>query len=283
MSHRKSECILTAIVAMVLIGICLFISCFFSGCSYRPSPDYEPEPIIDSVETEEYESIELKETPAMKAVNTPMARTVSVQNYSVARNDVADVPSEPAAIVEPVEVEPEAPVETEMPVEVVSEAAIETDEFDRTKPLYEVYKGGFLVEVDTDLQWYIRDMCETYNFYEKYVYGMILTESTFHTDAKSEGCYGLCQINSFWIKGANITHFTEDYRDRNLLDPYDNLLTLSEMWCYARDAYNLDLMTEDGMMRVCYWHNTGKDPRYINSSSYFNYAAQYGNELVPLQ
>lgn len=57
---------------------------------------------------------------------------------------------------------------------------------------------------------------------------MILTESTFQADAYNAGCYGLCQINSFWIHGANITHFTDDYSSRDLTNPYDNLLTLAE-------------------------------------------------------
>lgn len=154
---------------------------------------------------------------------------------------------------------------------------------DRTKPLYNVYKGGIAVDVPVELQWYIRDMCENYSFYEKYVYGMILAESTFQPTVSSGGCIGLCQINTFWIRGAAITHFTDDYRDRNLKDPYDNLLTMTEMWCYARDTYGLDLMTEDGIMRVLYWHNSGNDPRYISRSNYADVCMKYANELVPLQ
>lgn len=154
---------------------------------------------------------------------------------------------------------------------------------DRTKPLYNVYKNGIAIDVPVELQWYIRDMCENYSFYEKYVYGMILAESTFQPTVSNGGCIGLCQISTFWIRGARITHFTDDYRSRNLKDPYDNLLTMTEMWCYARDTYKLDLMTEDGIMRVLYWHSSGNDPRYISRSKYASVCMKYANELVPLQ
>lgn len=164
-----------------------------------------------------------------------------------------------------------------------SEEIAEVPALDRTKPLYNVFKNGCAVSVSTDLQWYIRDLCETYGFCEKYVYGMILLESTFQPTVSSGKCKGLAQIDSFWITKANIKHFTDNYSKRNLKDPYDNLLTMAEMWCYAKKTYGLDLSTTDGNMRLLYWHNTGNDPRYITSSSYFNTAKKYGNELVPLQ
>lgn len=154
---------------------------------------------------------------------------------------------------------------------------------DRTRPLYEVYKNGWEVEVDTDLQWYIRDMCEEYDLPEKTIYGMILCESTFQADAYNAGCYGLCQINSFWIKGANITHFTDDYSSRNLYDPYDNILTLVEMMVYCRDTYGLDLSSEADQVKWLYWHNTGKDPSRVSHWAYAEKALRFADELVPLQ
>lgn len=166
-------------------------------------------------------------------------------------------------------------------VEVVEE--VEPPSPDRSKPLYKVYKNGWEVEVDTDLQWYIRDMCEKYNFPEKTIYGMILTESTFQADAYNAGCYGLCQINSFWIHGANITHFTDDYSSRDLTNPYDNLLTLAEMIVYCRDTYGLDLSTRDGQVKWLYWHNTGNHPYGVTYWAYAEKAFGFADELVPLQ
>lgn len=157
-------------------------------------------------------------------------------------------------------------------------------QFDTKAPLYKVYKGGFEVNVPSELQWYIRDMCQKYGFTEKYIYGMILCESTFKPEVNNGNCIGLCQINKYWISSrANLEHFTSDFQKRDLRNAYDNLLTLCEMWCYAKAAYHLDLLTEDGMMRVLYWHSTGKDPTKISSSKYFNIVKKYANELVPLQ
>ena len=166
-------------------------------------------------------------------------------------------------------------------VVVTEEPAVPT--FDRTKPLYEVYKDGYPVQVSADLQWYIRDICDKYGFPEKIVFGMILNESTFQADAKNSGCYGLAQINKFWIRGARITHFTDDYASRDLCNPYHNILTLMEMWCYARDTYGLDPWNNSDMTKILYWHNTGKHPTGVTHWPYADRCFRYANELVPLQ
>lgn len=202
---------------------------------------------------------------------TPMTMATSIA-MATALNTVTEAVAAHAS--EEVEVVEEIPA-TEL------EPAIPT--LDRTKPLYKVYKDGWEVSVSTELQWYIRDMCEKYNFPEKTIYGMILCESTFQADAYGAGCYGLCQINSFWIHGAAITHFTDDYSSRNLLNPYDNLLTLAEMTCYCRDTYGLDLSTRDGQIKWLYWHNTGRDPRNVSHWAYAEKALRFADELVPLQ
>lgn len=157
---------------------------------------------------------------------------------------------------------------------------------DRTKPIYEVYKDGYSVDVPTEWQWYIRDLCNTYDLPEKVIYGLILKESTFQPAIESfdGGCWGLAQISPYWIGRANITHFTDDYRSRDLCDPYDNLLTLAEMMCYARDAYGLDYNTKMGQNHYLYWHATGKSPvkvTWIGPGA--TKAFRFAEELVPLQ
>ena len=201
----------------------------------------------------------------------------------------------PAAM--PVEAQPSI---TEIMQDSIVEVAYATDEvveaaskevevietLDRTKPLYEVYKDGWPVEVPVEWQWYIRDLCNTYDLPEKTIYGLILKESTFQPDVESfdGGCWGLAQISTYWINGANITHFTDDYRSRDLCDPYDNLLTLAEMMCYARDTYGLDYNTKMGQNHYLYWHATGKSPvrvTWIGPSA--TKAFRFAEELVPLQ
>lgn len=156
---------------------------------------------------------------------------------------------------------------------------------DRTKPIYEVYKDGYHVEVPAEWQWYIRDMATKYEFDEKIIFGCILAESCFNPKlaGDSERSLGLAQIQKFWIRGAEIEHFTEDYRDRNLLDPYDNILTLMEIWNYAHTTYSLDLTTELGTKQLLYWHNTGKDPRKVTNWKYSSNCISYANELVLIQ
>lgn len=175
---------------------------------------------------------------------------------------------------------------TDEVVEAASKEVEVIETLDRTKPLYEVYKDGWAVEVPVEWQWYIRDLCNTYDLPEKTIYGLILKESTFQPDVESfdGGCWGLAQISTYWINGANITHFTDDYRSRDLCDPYDNLLTLAEMMCYARDAYGLDFNTKMGQNHYLYWHATGKSPvkvTWIGPSA--TKAFRFAEELVPLQ
>lgn len=171
-------------------------------------------------------------------------------------------------------------------VEAASKEVEVIETLDRTKPLYEVYKDEWPVEVPVEWQWYIRDLCDTYDLPEKIIYGLILKESTFQPDVESfdGGCWGLAQINNYWINGANITHFTDDYRSRDLCDPYDNLLTLAEMMCYAQDTYGLDFDTKIGQNHYLYWHATGKSPvkvTWIGPSA--TKAFRFAEELVPLQ
>lgn len=171
-------------------------------------------------------------------------------------------------------------------VEAASKEVEVIETLDRTKPLYEVYKDEWPVEVPVEWQWYIRDLCDTYDLPEKIIYGLILKESTFQPDVESfdGGCWGLAQINNYWINGANITHFTDDYRSRDLCDPYDNLITLTEMMCYARDTYGLDFDTKIGQNHYLYWHATGKSPvkvTWIGPSA--TKAFRFAEELVPLQ
>lgn len=170
----------------------------------------------------------------------------------------------------------------------IQEIEVVEDIPDKTKPIYEVYKYGQPVKGATaELQWIVHDMCVEYDLPEKMIFGLIVCESTFCPTAKSGEaqikCYGLAQINKFWITGANITHFTDDYRDRDLCDPYDNMLTLAEMMYYARDTYQLDLTTEEGQIKYLYWHNTGCDPRWVSKWSYATTVLGFANELVTLQ
>lgn len=157
---------------------------------------------------------------------------------------------------------------------------------DRTKPIYEVYKNGLPVpDATAEVQWIIRDFCEQYDLPEKAVYGLIVGESTFIPDLESfdGGCWGLAQINTYWITRANITHFTDDYRSRDLCDPYDNILTLAELMCYARDNYGLDYTQRADLVKYLYWHNTGQDPSRVTKWDYATRALGYADELVTLQ
>lgn len=178
------------------------------------------------------------------------------------------------------------PREVKELVEVTSEEVEVIEESpDRTKPIYEVYKNGWFVSAaSADIQWIIRDLCEQYDLPEKAIYGLILVESTFDTNCVSQtGRHlGLAQIGRFWITEANMPHFTDDYRSRDLFDPYDNLLTLAEMMCFARGEYNLDYSQRGDLVKYLYWHNTGQNPTRVTNWDYATNALRFGDELVAL-
>lgn len=160
----------------------------------------------------------------------------------------------------------------------------ESSQEDRTKPIYEVYKDGFHVEVPVEIQWIIRDFAREYNYDEKIIFGLALAESTFQPDVAGDSgkSLGLYQIQKFWITGAAITHFTDDYRSRDLFDPYDATLTLMEIWEYARTTYDIDITTDQGMKDLLYWHNCGSYIKNVNWS-YSNKVFGFADELIPLQ
>lgn len=210
----------------------------------------------------------------------------------VIRGNTVEAPSLPEKEIEQAESVPEhkqiphKEIVTPSPEPVASEEVEVIEPLDRTKPIYEVYKNGYYVAAATaEIQWIIRDMVEAYDLPEDVIYGLICGESTFVPNLESfdGGCWGLAQINTFWITRANIPHFTEDYRNRNLCDPYDNLLTLSEMMCYARDTYSLDFSQRADKIKYLYWHNTGQDPSRVTRWDYATRALGYAAELVTLQ
>lgn len=209
------------------------------------------------------------------AVSVAAAGSTILTGIQAYGEDVYDAGMHPTVIVDPayfpdVTVTPTEPAEPPVP------------QLDRTKPLYEVYKNGWHVTVPTEWQWFIRDMCEKYNFPEPLIYGMILTESCFNTYDRTSIYKGLCQIEDYWIRTTVIPRFDDNWRNRNLYDPYDNITTLFEMWCYARDKYGIDVWTTSGQKDILYWHNTGKYKKNVNWA-YSDKCLRFASELVPLQ
>ena len=152
-------------------------------------------------------------------------------------------------------------------------------------PIYRVYKNGYEVEVPTELQWEIRKLAAQHGYDETIIYGLILAESTFDAKAHGENCYGLAQINPYWLRSKPVEPYriTDNYRKRDLLDPHDNLLTLMEIWNYCVDTYDLDLTTDSGYIKLLYWHNTGKDPSRITRWAYASRVFGFANELVSIE
>jgi soluble lytic murein transglycosylase-like protein len=58
-------------------------------------------------------------------------------------------------------------------------------------PKYIEYKDGFPLNVDDWLLLYIQTQAIEYDFDPTYIIGLIVTESTFRADAKSDDCVGL--------------------------------------------------------------------------------------------
>lgn len=156
---------------------------------------------------------------------------------------------------------------------------------DTSRPIYEVYKNGYPVSVPAELQWRIRELCEQNGYPEKIVFGLILKESTFSSKASSHGTYGLAQITKYWLTAKPIEPYrlTDDYKSRDLLNPEHNLLTLMEIWNYAKDTYNLDPYNDGDMLKLLYWHNTGKDPRNVTRWKYATDIFGFADELVEIK
>jgi hypothetical protein len=265
--------------------------------SLSPRASASLEPIGKAGEDEKQiieNTIISEEQPITTPAITPMTYAPVAPRPTLDLVPKVDLPKSPGPFTAPTQVpvstpkieipKEEAPQEVEIVAEKPPLAALPftaSPATDRDFPLYEVYKDGYFVAVPTEWQWFIRDMSEKYGIDERVVFGMITTESTFNTNSTNGGCYGLAQIQNYWIRGANINHFDENYKSRNLKDPYDNITTLFEMWVYAIDTYKLDLSTRDGYVKLLFWHHTGNNPSKITSWSYSNTCLKYADELVP--
>lgn len=155
---------------------------------------------------------------------------------------------------------------------------------DRSLPIYRVYKNGWFVDVTPDLQWFIRDLADEHGFCERIMIGTILAESTFRPYAIGDRgrSFGLAQIQRFWITTADIERLTDDWRTRDLLCPYDNLITMMELWNHARQRYSLDMSNDQHVKGLLFWHNTGRSPHSMTTWAYSNRIFGFAAELVEL-
>jgi len=154
------------------------------------------------------------------------------------------------------------------------------------EPLYDVFKNGARVNACPEIQHMIRELAQEHDFSEVMIMAMIVHESTFNPRAHNVGgdWRGLAQISPFWIGNRPIERLTDDYRSRDLFDPYDNLLTLMEIWSYARDRYNLDLSTERGYIQLLFWHSTGRNPTNVSrGTSYTRQVLKFADEIFEIQ
>lgn len=164
----------------------------------------------------------------------------------------------------------------------------EYEKLQRSRPIYEVYKFGCSVDVCAEWQWMIRDYATQYGIDEKWIYGVILEESTFHPNCVTGGTHGWLQLTNYWKSNTatrnGVARIWDDYTpDRNLYNPEDNLITGIEIWLYAIEAYNIDLSTWAGYSRLCYWHNSGHVPSNTEYTRNYEYEVQhFMDELVEI-
>lgn len=256
-------------------GVTAFLLClvvvFITSFSPVSAPALEEQPVCVTLPVEQEEEIVIT-TPYVVAGLTSFI-VQPLPYYEVATQVWGEAISSSAAT-----------------ITTIVEEAIEEPALDKTKPIYVLHdRSNRIVEYfPVELQWHIRDLAEEYGFDERLILSLIRWESEFRTDAIEyingrAASWGLCQINRFWITGANIEHFTDDYRNRDLLDPYDNLLTLMEIWYYAIDAYNLDVTQDADVVKLLYWHNTGRDPRRVTSWGYATSIINYRDSMQPIE
>ena len=252
---------------------------------------------VEEDDPEEPESVDLISPVPLNddlTVVTGSDNAQGVADTGIAQEDVAEEESDVVLTTEKQDTQqdieativPQAaqPVTMQIEITISDEEAEETEQQTPTSEMiYEVYKDGVLLNVPADLQWEIRNFSNEYNFNERIIFGLIILESTFSPTAQNGSCLGLAQIDTFWVRGANMPRLTDDWRNRNLLNPHDNLLTLMEMWMYARDLYSLNPWDELGMKQLLYWHNTGRDPRNVTNWPYSNKIFDYAAELVEIQ
>ena len=151
------------------------------------------------------------------------------------------------------------------------------------RPIYEVYKDGHFVDACSSTQYFIRNMAREHGYCERIIFGMIVMESTFdpRTVNTVGNWRGLAQISPFWLRAKLVEPFrlTEDHAQRDLRDPFHNILTLIEIWNYARYTYDIDSSTELGMRQLLFWHSTG-DFRINPKTPYISTVLRYVDELV---
>lgn len=157
----------------------------------------------------------------------------------------------------------------------------------RSKPIYEVYKNNYWVNVPTEIQWLVRDLAIQFDYPEQVLFGMILKESTFNPNTVNPNgpWVGLAQMIPGWRSASSLSdhRITDNHSSRNMLDPEHNLLTMIELWEFARHKYDLDPWTEEGIRALLYWHYSGNIRETSYKIRYANDVFRFARELIPLQ
>jgi hypothetical protein len=147
------------------------------------------------------------------------------------------------------------------------------------QPIYDVYKNGSHINISAEIQWFIRELAEEHGYCEKMIFGLILEEAN-DNDELWEGFRG---ANSFWLRSIGAIapyRLTDNYQYRNLADPFDNLLTVVELWNYVRARYDLDVNTDRDKIQLLYWHHTGMDPSRVVLWDFATRVLGFADELV---
>lgn len=131
------------------------------------------------------------------------------------------------------------------------------------KPI--VDKKPYDVPMDLDMQWFVQDVCMTYNVDEKLVFAIIEKESAYNEDAKCGKCVGLMQVSTKWHKER-----MEKLGLDNMIDPQENIYVgvdyLAELFSKYHDenrvlmAYN---MGESGAKK--YWNKDIYSTKYVKA------------------
>jgi len=160
------------IIIAVLIVISLLI--LWKGCQSTPEPKTITDEPLEIATTLPLEDIPTSEITEEEQIIEEQLPQVIETTEPISRGSVNSVPQE-QIIEEPANQEP----------------TTEETSMDRTKNIYDVYKRGYFVQTNPELQWYIHDMANTYGFDEKIIFGLILSESTFQPAARNGNCIGL--------------------------------------------------------------------------------------------
>lgn len=145
---------------------------------------------------------------------------------------------------------------------------------------YQMYN----VPLSTDLQIFVSELCDKFEFNPKTIYGIMYTESRFQSNVANGNCKGLMQVSdvyfNVWVNNAP-EYLALTAAERDIMNPKANIIG----GLYALDAWRTECIKRGYLHESDWLEAYNKGYAYFNrmtsTDSYSDWVQAYADQIQP--